>query len=98
MKLLLQLCMLTVFSSFGISQVTLNEFTYQNPAENALLADESTFELHPRTKVEPVLTTEEYIHLRQMIALERRDHEGVFVLYSPYLKVYVPSRDELKSK
>lgn len=82
----------------GTSQVTLDHFTHQNPSESALLADESTFELEQISKVEFVLTTEEYIRLRQMVALERRDHESIYVLYSPYLKVYIPSREELNAK
>lgn len=98
MKLLLQVCLLALLPFFGQSQVILDQFTYQNPAQNAIMADEATFELQRRSKVEPVLTTEEYIKLRQMVTIERRDHEGVYILYSPFLTVYIPSRDELKSK
>lgn len=98
MKLLLLLCLATQLSFIGASQTTLDGFSTTSPQLSDMKASESSFELHQTSKIEAVFTSEEYDRLLRLIELERRENESIYVLYSPFVTVYIPSRNELESK
>lgn len=97
-KLLLTLLVVGFCGLTSFGQTTLNGFSNTEVFEWQTAALSGTYEFQQTTKGDMAYTAEFMGKVLRLIELERRDNEDVYVVYSDYLTIYIPSKAKISNK
>lgn len=97
-KLLLSVSFLVFCGSISFGQITQQGFSNNEVFEWQIAAQSDTYEFQHTTKGELAYSVEFMEKVCRQIELERRENEDIYVVYSDYLTIYIPSKSKISDK